>query len=136
SMQRALSSDTLNAAALGHAVSRSNNSDPQHDVRQPLSHSQSMFLPANGKLADQCRDYACNVTNIVVEPPSPESSPDSDGCTPVSKRTPFTLGIVNILVIFHKKAGNCSPCVGSRGPRPTMCILCLREKQPASIPHP
>ncbi|XP_029947215.1 rho GTPase-activating protein 15 isoform X3 [Salarias fasciatus] len=27
-------------------------------------------------------DYSCNVTNIVVEPPSPESSPDSDGCTP------------------------------------------------------
>ncbi|KAG7493125.1 rho GTPase-activating 9 isoform X1 [Solea senegalensis] len=27
-------------------------------------------------------DYSCNVTNIIVEPPSPESSPDSDGCTP------------------------------------------------------
>nr|XP_033483047.1 rho GTPase-activating protein 9 isoform X3 [Epinephelus lanceolatus] len=34
------------------------------------------------QLVQQCRDYSCNVTNIVVEPPSPESSPDSDGCTP------------------------------------------------------
>ncbi|XP_024126622.1 rho GTPase-activating protein 9 isoform X4 [Oryzias melastigma] len=28
------------------------------------------------------QDYSCNVANIVVEPPSSESSPDSDGCTP------------------------------------------------------
>ncbi|XP_061894022.1 rho GTPase-activating protein 9 isoform X5 [Entelurus aequoreus] len=49
-----------------------------HDARQPLSHSQSMILPENG----QCRDYPCNVTNIVVEPPSPESSPDGEGGTP------------------------------------------------------
>ncbi|XP_068568477.1 rho GTPase-activating protein 9 isoform X4 [Cebidichthys violaceus] len=34
------------------------------------------------QLVQQCKDYSCNVTNIVVEPPSPESSPDSDGCTP------------------------------------------------------
>ncbi|XP_026202465.1 rho GTPase-activating protein 9 isoform X2 [Anabas testudineus] len=34
------------------------------------------------QLVHQCRDYSCNVTNIVVEPPSPASSPDSDGCTP------------------------------------------------------
>ncbi|XP_044072758.1 rho GTPase-activating protein 9 isoform X4 [Siniperca chuatsi] len=34
------------------------------------------------QLVQQCKDYTCNVTNIVVEPPSPESSPDSDGCTP------------------------------------------------------
>ncbi|XP_019952447.1 rho GTPase-activating protein 9 isoform X5 [Paralichthys olivaceus] len=34
------------------------------------------------QLVQQCRDYTCNVTNIVVEPPSPQSSPDSDGHTP------------------------------------------------------
>ncbi|XP_039971855.1 rho GTPase-activating protein 9 isoform X4 [Xiphias gladius] len=34
------------------------------------------------QLVQQRKDYSCNVTNIVVEPPSPESSPDSDGCTP------------------------------------------------------
>ncbi|XP_054640298.1 rho GTPase-activating protein 9 isoform X5 [Dunckerocampus dactyliophorus] len=32
--------------------------------------------------AQQGRDYSCNVTNIVVEPPSPESSPDGEGGTP------------------------------------------------------
>ncbi|XP_056886016.1 rho GTPase-activating protein 15 isoform X2 [Takifugu flavidus] len=82
SMQRAVSSDTLNTVALSSAVPRSHNSDPQHGVRQPLSHSQSMFLPENGKVVEQSGDYTCNMTNIVVEPPSPESSPDSDGCTP------------------------------------------------------
>ncbi|KAM9361623.1 rho GTPase-activating protein 15 [Symphorus nematophorus] len=79
SMQRAASSDTLSTMAYTNA----DNSGPQHDGKQQLSHSQSMFLPENGKLVQQCRDYSCNVTNIVVEPPSPpESSPDSDGCTP------------------------------------------------------
>ncbi|XP_070849316.1 rho GTPase-activating protein 15 isoform X4 [Chaetodon trifascialis] len=34
------------------------------------------------QMVQQCRDFSCNVTNIVVEPPSPQSSPDSDGCTP------------------------------------------------------
>ncbi|XP_027135022.1 rho GTPase-activating protein 9 isoform X5 [Larimichthys crocea] len=34
------------------------------------------------RLVQQCTDYSCNVTNIVVEPPSPQSSPDSDGPTP------------------------------------------------------
>ncbi|KAM8755996.1 rho GTPase-activating protein 9 isoform 4-T5 [Acanthopagrus schlegelii] len=34
------------------------------------------------QLVQQCKDYSCNVTNIVVEPPSPASSPDSEGCTP------------------------------------------------------
>ncbi|CAJ1050402.1 rho GTPase-activating protein 15 isoform X2 [Xyrichtys novacula] len=34
------------------------------------------------QLVQQCRDFSCNVTNIVVEPPSPESSPDSEGGTP------------------------------------------------------
>ncbi|XP_056886017.1 rho GTPase-activating protein 9 isoform X3 [Takifugu flavidus] len=34
------------------------------------------------QVVEQSGDYTCNMTNIVVEPPSPESSPDSDGCTP------------------------------------------------------
>ncbi|XP_028261791.1 rho GTPase-activating protein 15 isoform X2 [Parambassis ranga] len=80
SMQRAASSDTLSTIALSNTDAR--NSAPLHDVKQQLSHSQSMILPENGKLVQQCRDYSCNVTNIVVEPPSPVSSPDSDGCTP------------------------------------------------------
>ncbi|XP_041802478.1 rho GTPase-activating protein 9 isoform X6 [Chelmon rostratus] len=47
----------------------------------------SLPLPEAGNgtmhtLVQQCRDFSCNVTNIVVEPPSPQSSPDSDGCTP------------------------------------------------------
>ncbi|XP_041634069.1 rho GTPase-activating protein 15 isoform X3 [Cheilinus undulatus] len=82
SMQRAVSSDTLSTTAFSNASNQSNNSASLHDAKQQLSHSQSMILPENGKLVQQCRDYSCNVTNIVVEPPSPESSPDSDGGTP------------------------------------------------------
>ncbi|XP_047188918.1 rho GTPase-activating protein 15 isoform X2 [Scophthalmus maximus] len=82
SMQRAASSDTLSMRAFSSADARCHNSSSMHDVKQQLSHSQSMILPENGKLVQQCRDYSCNVTNIVVEPPSPESSPDGEGCTP------------------------------------------------------
>ncbi|XP_031714698.1 rho GTPase-activating protein 12 isoform X4 [Anarrhichthys ocellatus] len=82
SMQHAASSDTLSTMVFSHADAQHHNSAALHDVKQQLSHSQSMILPENGKLVQQCRDYSCNVTNIVVEPPSPESSPDSDGCTP------------------------------------------------------
>ncbi|XP_068450406.1 rho GTPase-activating protein 15 isoform X2 [Clinocottus analis] len=82
SMQRAASSDTINTMAFSNADAQSHKSDALHDVKQQLIHSQSMILPENGKLVQQCRDYSCNVANIVVEPPSPESSPDSDGCTP------------------------------------------------------
>ncbi|XP_070697419.1 rho GTPase-activating protein 15 isoform X2 [Pempheris klunzingeri] len=82
SMQRAASSDALNTMAFNNADAKFHNCVPMHDVKQQLSHSQSMILPENGKMVQQCRDYSCNVTNIVVEPPSPESSPDSDGCTP------------------------------------------------------
>ncbi|KAG7244819.1 hypothetical protein INR49_029838 [Caranx melampygus] len=83
SMQRAASSDTLSTMAFSSADAQCHNSAPSHDVKQQLSHSQSMILPENGKLVQQCsRDYSCNVTNIIVEPPSPQSSPDSDGCTP------------------------------------------------------
>ncbi|XP_077385877.1 rho GTPase-activating protein 15 isoform X2 [Festucalex cinctus] len=82
SMQRAASSDTICTMALGTAAPPCHDSAPQHDAKLHLSHSQSMILPENGKLVRQCRDYSCNVTNIVVEPPSPESSPDGDGDTP------------------------------------------------------
>ncbi|XP_022061159.1 rho GTPase-activating protein 15 isoform X1 [Acanthochromis polyacanthus] len=82
SMQRAVSSDTLSTMAFSSTDAQSHNSAALHDAKQQLSHSQSMILPENGKLVQQSRDYSCNVTNIVVEPPSPQSSPDSDGCTP------------------------------------------------------
>ncbi|XP_026161757.1 rho GTPase-activating protein 15 isoform X2 [Mastacembelus armatus] len=81
SMQRA-SSDTLSPMAFSNKDAQCHNSNSLHDVKQQLSHSQSLILPENGKLVQQYRDYSCNVTNIVVEPPSPQSSPDSDGCTP------------------------------------------------------
>lgn len=77
SLPRALSSDTLSAMTYSSSESQNN-----HDSKQQLSHSQSLILPENGKLIQQCRDYSCNVTNIVVEPPSPASSPDSESCTP------------------------------------------------------
>ncbi|XP_057703254.1 rho GTPase-activating protein 15 isoform X2 [Corythoichthys intestinalis] len=82
SMQRAASSDTICTMALETTVPTCHGSAPLHDTKQNLSHSQSMILPENGKLVRQCRDCPCNVTNIVVEPPSPESSPDGDGNTP------------------------------------------------------
>ncbi|XP_072237939.1 rho GTPase-activating protein 15 isoform X2 [Leuresthes tenuis] len=78
SVQRATSSDTLSTMTFSETEAQCHNSVPLHDAKQHLSHSQSMFFPENGK----SRDYTCNVTNIVVEPPSPQSSPDSDGCTP------------------------------------------------------
>lgn len=81
SMQRAASSDTLSTMAFNDTRTQCDDSAPLHDVKQQLNHSQSMILPDN-KLVQQCRDYSRNVTNIVVEPPSPASSPDSDGCTP------------------------------------------------------
>ncbi|KAM7422910.1 hypothetical protein PAMA_010782 [Pampus argenteus] len=81
---RAASSDNLITMAFSNADAQCHNSAPLHDVKQQLCHSQSMILPENGKLVQQrSRDYSCKVANIVVEPPSPpESSPDSDGCTP------------------------------------------------------
>ncbi|XP_061584224.1 rho GTPase-activating protein 9 [Cololabis saira] len=81
-MQRAASSETLSTAAFTNTEIQCHNSAALRDVGQQLSHSQSMSLSENGKLTPQCRDYSSSVTNIVVEPPSPESSPDSDGCTP------------------------------------------------------
>ncbi|XP_051931973.1 rho GTPase-activating protein 15 isoform X2 [Hippocampus zosterae] len=82
SMQRAASSDTISTMALGTAGPPCHNSASPHYAKQHLSHSQSMILPENGKLVRPCRDSSCSVTNIVVEPPSPKSSPDGDGDTP------------------------------------------------------
>uniref|UniRef100_A0A8C7ZVK7 Rho GTPase activating protein 9 n=1 Tax=Oryzias sinensis TaxID=183150 RepID=A0A8C7ZVK7_9TELE len=77
SMQRAVSSDTLSTKAFEEQPHKFAG---VYDAKQQLCHSQSMILPENGKLVHQ--DYSCNVANIIVEPPSPESSPDSDGCPP------------------------------------------------------
>nr|XP_057910279.1 rho GTPase-activating protein 15 isoform X2 [Doryrhamphus excisus] len=85
SMQRAASSDTISTMALTNANTHCQDCAPLHDSRQPLSHSRSMILPENGKHAQQCRDYSCKVTNIVVEPPSPESSPDGEGTPELEK---------------------------------------------------
>lgn len=95
------------------------------DCETPFNSISCLF-----QLVEQCRDYTCNVTNIVVEPPSPESSPDSDGCTPVSKRRIMK---VNILLIFHIKAGKSIPCrlealVGQDSNRIVGLLFCLCEK--------
>uniref|UniRef100_A0A8C4E5G5 Rho GTPase activating protein 9 n=1 Tax=Dicentrarchus labrax TaxID=13489 RepID=A0A8C4E5G5_DICLA len=50
SMQRAASSDTLSTMAFNNAEAQFHNSGPLHDVKQQLSHSQSMTLPENGKV--------------------------------------------------------------------------------------
>ncbi|KAK7898961.1 hypothetical protein WMY93_019814 [Mugilogobius chulae] len=76
SLPRASSSDTLNN------MTYSSPESPNYESKQQLSHSQSLILPENGKLLQQCTDFSSNVTNIVVEPPSPASSPDSDSFTP------------------------------------------------------
>ncbi|XP_016892032.1 rho GTPase-activating protein 15 isoform X1 [Cynoglossus semilaevis] len=81
-MQRAASSETLSMMTFGNSDAQNHSTVSLHEAKQPLSHSQSMILPENGKLIQQCRDYSCNVTNIVVEPPSPDTSPESDGSTP------------------------------------------------------
>ncbi|XP_056461943.1 rho GTPase-activating protein 9 isoform X2 [Gadus chalcogrammus] len=82
SMQRAVSSDVLTMSTFGKGDALSPDSSPMH-----LPHSQS--LQENGQLATgsiqlslQSRGYSYNVTNIIVEPPSPESSPDSDSSKP------------------------------------------------------
>ncbi|KAM9524668.1 rho GTPase-activating protein 15-like isoform 1-T2 [Salvelinus alpinus] len=79
SMQRAVSSDTISTTAFStgdkEALLR-------HETEQ-LSHSRSMILLENVKLGQQCRDCSYPVTSVVVEPPSPASSPDSnDSSTP------------------------------------------------------
>ncbi|XP_054883539.1 rho GTPase-activating protein 15 isoform X2 [Poeciliopsis prolifica] len=79
SIERAVSSDTLSTSVLTNTEEQCRNSESQHDAKQQFCHTQSMILSENGKLR---RDFSSNVANIIVEPPSPESSPDSDGYTP------------------------------------------------------
>ncbi|XP_038153121.1 rho GTPase-activating protein 9 isoform X2 [Cyprinodon tularosa] len=76
--QQAISSNTLSTTPFTNAEGQCHKSESQQDTKQQLSHSQSMILDENEK----CRESSCNVTNIIVEPPSPESSPDSEGCSP------------------------------------------------------
>ncbi|XP_013859611.1 rho GTPase-activating protein 9 [Austrofundulus limnaeus] len=76
--QRAASSETLSTMAFANTDAPCYSSSPLRGNQQQLSHSQSV----NSQLARQHSDYSCNVTNIVVEPPSPASSPDSEGGTP------------------------------------------------------
>lgn len=80
-IDQAVSSDILSTSALTNTGGQCHNSGSQHDAKQQLCHSQSAILPENGKV-QQGRDSSCNMTDINIEPPSPMSSPDSDGCTP------------------------------------------------------
>lgn len=50
SMQRAASSDTLSTMAFSNADAHLHKCGPPHDVKEQLSHSQSMILPENGKV--------------------------------------------------------------------------------------
>ncbi|XP_007548760.1 rho GTPase-activating protein 9 isoform X2 [Poecilia formosa] len=77
-IERDVSSDTLSTPALTNTEEQCHNSGSQHGAKQQFSHTQSVILSENGKR----RESSSNVTNIIVEPPSPESSPDSDGGTP------------------------------------------------------
>ncbi|KAL0978897.1 hypothetical protein UPYG_G00177330 [Umbra pygmaea] len=77
SMQRTVSSDTISTPdfSTGDSVVQRRHSTFLH--HEPLSTSQSMILPENGK---QCRD-CYPVNGIVVDPPSPTSSPDGTECS-------------------------------------------------------
>ncbi|XP_067097768.1 LOW QUALITY PROTEIN: rho GTPase-activating protein 15 [Osmerus mordax] len=85
SMQRAVSSDTLNTVVHGNTVAHDNGDvQRRHSAllhgENTLSHSLSMILPES---QSQGREFSYNGTNIIVEPPSPVSSPDSpDETTP------------------------------------------------------
>ncbi|XP_076123763.1 rho GTPase-activating protein 15 isoform X4 [Alosa pseudoharengus] len=77
SMQRAVSSDTINSSSssTGDAQWRTS---PLFGGRDQMSHSHSMILPEsspNHKSVQQLRDY--QMTHVLVEAPSPASSPDS-----------------------------------------------------------
>ncbi|XP_073324736.1 rho GTPase-activating protein 15 isoform X3 [Pagrus major] len=69
----------------GRTPTKGNPVQPQTQPRETNHLSLPLPEAGNGtmhRLVQQCKDYSCNVTNIVVEPPSPASSPDSEGCTP------------------------------------------------------
>ncbi|XP_076596275.1 rho GTPase-activating protein 15 isoform X7 [Chaetodon auriga] len=71
--------------ARGRTTNKGSPAQPQTLPRETNHLSLPLPEAGNGtmhRMVQQCRDFSCNVTNIVVEPPSPQSSPDSDGCTP------------------------------------------------------
>ncbi|KAL2091440.1 hypothetical protein ACEWY4_013703 [Coilia grayii] len=77
SMQRAVSSDTLNSSSFTMGDAQWCTS-PVFMGRDQMSHSQSMILPESpldDKSGQHHEDY--QVTHVVVESPSPASSPDS-----------------------------------------------------------
>uniref|UniRef100_A0A673WU62 Rho GTPase activating protein 9 n=1 Tax=Salmo trutta TaxID=8032 RepID=A0A673WU62_SALTR len=88
SMQRAVSSNTISTAAFrtgeSQGVVQRRHSALLHHGTEQLSHSRTIILPKNGKLGQQCRDCSYPGTSVVVvESPSPATSPDSnDSSTP------------------------------------------------------
>lgn len=80
-MQRAASSDTLSTMAFSNADAQSHNS--QHDVKQQLSHSQSLVLPENGKVFTS-RARTHKVTNCVH---SRETHREKRKCMKTNKQT-------------------------------------------------
>uniref|UniRef100_A0A4W5L8H8 Rho GTPase activating protein 9 n=1 Tax=Hucho hucho TaxID=62062 RepID=A0A4W5L8H8_9TELE len=89
SMQRAVSSNTISTTAFrtgeSQGVVQRRHSALLHHGTEQFSHSRTIILPKNGKLGQQCRDCSYPGTSVVVvvEPPSPASSPDSnDSSTP------------------------------------------------------
>uniref|UniRef100_A0A673WL21 Rho GTPase activating protein 9 n=2 Tax=Salmo trutta TaxID=8032 RepID=A0A673WL21_SALTR len=87
-MQRAVSSNTISTAAFrtgeSQGVVQRRHSALLHHGTEQLSHSRTIILPKNGKLGQQCRDCSYPGTSVVVvESPSPATSPDSnDSSTP------------------------------------------------------
>uniref|UniRef100_A0A8C7HKG3 Rho GTPase activating protein 9 n=1 Tax=Oncorhynchus kisutch TaxID=8019 RepID=A0A8C7HKG3_ONCKI len=88
SMQRAVSSNTISTTAFrtgeSQGVVQRRHSALLHHGTEQLSHSRTIILPMNGKLGQQGRDCSYPGTSVVVvEPPSPATSPDSnDSSTP------------------------------------------------------
>ncbi|KAL1272238.1 hypothetical protein QQF64_028100, partial [Cirrhinus molitorella] len=76
SMQRASSSDALGSASSSFEDAHWRNASLAGGVAH-VSHSYSMFLPSQRNPANGKSDY-----RLVVEPPSSDSSPDSEGVTP------------------------------------------------------
>ncbi|XP_055774070.1 rho GTPase-activating protein 15 isoform X2 [Salvelinus fontinalis] len=88
SMQRAVSSNTISITAFrtgeSQGVIQRRHSALLHHGTEQLSHSRTIILPKNGKLGQQYRDCSYPGTSVVVvEPPSPATSPYSnDSSTP------------------------------------------------------
>ncbi|XP_062401822.1 rho GTPase-activating protein 15 isoform X2 [Sardina pilchardus] len=73
SMQRAVSSDTINSSSSSAGGAQWRTS-PLFRGRDQMSHSHSMILPESSP-NHKLKDY--QMTHVLVEPPSPASSPDS-----------------------------------------------------------